>query len=867
MALNGSDGNMFRSGLKREHFEFHVAETSSAGDEFGFDYDDAWKEVRCEAVYAPPLAAVGSQPLLRYRCTFSAVPDLWIPNSELITVIIKRTAFMYPIGAAEVTLGTITVIDQASHINTLRTTTVDVVSGASVGVSTVIMIGASMGGTAVVQGFAMAALLHSPCASDADRMGSTIAYAFISWFSSIGPLYEVLGNLLVVVAVMAVQYGMVVYLTLLSANRLTHRDSLAMAHCPSFTFGVIQWLYVSSCAATFTLFATASPRGTARTEMAVAAGSLLLLCLVPVVAWYLCKRIAGTLRFKRYPDTLDFRNYHCCTCCVDAVVIDVALTDQIEPPTETSLDRFPIGAWMPRVDRRAFGSLFNHFGKLSQLHSVYPVCGSWVFLLVFSALLYLHLIPCRVGLFLAFVWASAWAALVVLSKPFRVPIFNRTDAALLLLVALVVLCVALQATLGRPSSAVAWAKFALELIFYWLLLVRTAYGGYLQWMEYFHWTRLFVDTELVTPSINIHDASFHNEFGAYDTEAIELQVMAAKDDQPHVPLLGDDRSPSQTLPESPAVVRGESGVLVAPQRAHWFSGAKASAQLDELLGQPVLMRRLAGVDRSRAKLGTSFLQPQQEALRSSLASHITVLETFDEKLFVFDPLSVDPPRLVVPPTQPVDPPRLEALPTQECIVNVSSMFLVPSQATNYVVNSVHSESICAVERIDVFITEEAQDIQVTDESSAGFGIADHIPQRVSVPIQGTSCKTQRAHRQFFFDPHGGETTSANDVTHHRPYQYISVDRRLQEVMRSDLHVSSKAPEVLPVNERPTDIVASLDSVFDDIEQGCQQDTSRRPFNSLKARDSGKVTFSHEVKVTDGGAKPKRTPRASLDDLL
>ena len=375
---------------------------------------------------------------LHVRCFFPSTPDFSIAELQTVFVSIFHSAFVHPTNFERKDhIGQFTISDsvvpdevQAAEILTGMTTLVTVLTAAN-----------------VFQGYSALTLLHAPCSTAADRLGTSFIWNFISPFYSLGRTHEVLGNIAIMLGVLVIQ--LLAAFVFMVVRKVELRVALEFFRCPNVSAVVMAWLYISTCAASFGLMST----DVISAGFVAAVGFVTCLVLPLSFTVLLWKHVKVHFTFYPYFES--------------------------EGPLRAF---YPTGFWVPVQQVRMFGPLFS----ITRETRFFWVMYQYVFQFVFCAILY---VPgrCEVRFYLAFMWAAACAVVVTIAQPFRVPALRFFDAAALGLVAVVALCLGLMVT--NPSVHTNNMKYIAEFTLTALLLVRLLYGLWLSYKEHFEWQR------------------------------------------------------------------------------------------------------------------------------------------------------------------------------------------------------------------------------------------------------------------------------------------------------------------------------------------------------------------------------------------
>ena len=390
--------------------------------------------------------------------------------------------------------------------------------------------------TASGPGLALVAILRSPCASTADELGTTIIWAIFSPFSSLGPLFEIFFNALLVFVVCLVHYVVLLLarlvLTLLrrrrELNKLgidvdlvpqgSHRGSWwdrLFEHCcvgikpffgmmrfPQVCIGVSHWLFVSSCAATFSLFRQSNRRDVGIATLSVV--TLVVFLVVHIVwIWWVSEAeyVRDPLNAK-YSDFEDSGDSHGAT---------LTKADENRLSRRHMEVRFFIvrscliygeGYWQPKLLRNMYGVVFDYVRGPRRLWAVYIL----VFEFVLCAIAYLPG-DCLLRWYFAFVWCVLVAATVGVAQPYRHPTMHKIDVLVLLFIGLVCLCLGCMVT--NPTDELALLKLSCECVVLILLVIRLMLQLYIVVVEWLAYRRIF-GVENYDQLVADQDAEFYS---------------------------------------------------------------------------------------------------------------------------------------------------------------------------------------------------------------------------------------------------------------------------------------------------------------------------------------------------------------------
>ena len=143
---------------------------------------------------------------------------------------------------------------------------------------------------------ALIVVLRSDCASDAENEATTIAIYFVSPFFALGPLWIVVGHIILAIVVAVAQLLIAAYLKHTDDSML-YADALKRVYFPNATHAVIQVLFMGSCYGTFELLLRGSGEGL---DIAVGVVGLLYILAVPVYTAAFIKKVIVPIRFVAY---------------------------------------------------------------------------------------------------------------------------------------------------------------------------------------------------------------------------------------------------------------------------------------------------------------------------------------------------------------------------------------------------------------------------------------------------------------------------------------------------------------------------------------------------------------------------------------
>ena len=419
-----------------------------------------------EVALADLLCSV-SQGRSSLHCRFPRAAGFSITGTQVVSVALKRNAFVNHIPSTSVLVGQILILDDASSAASYQ------VMAAAQSVASVIATGATaLMGAGPFEGFAMLAVLHSPCVSPTERSTFWIPWNFISPFASLGVGAEVSGNLLLVMSVV-VLHGIVVFVLQMKSSSAddTFLDVCSRFRFPFVALGVVKWLFVSTCSSVFSLI-FAPGRTAARSSFAVGfAWTGLFVVICTPILWQLVALKYCRVSFAEY-SIFQFQRY---------------------------LWLFPKGIWVPRSQRNAFGAIFNFCNGDRLWTAGYPLC----YQLILCFFVYSDtMATCATRMYWASAWSIVTSAFVLIVQPYRVAVFRVIHGVSVFMVALLALFVGLSAT--APSVELDVAKLTTEYVLVLILILRVLFELLLTMRER-HWALSVVEPETKEHTIDDDD--------------------------------------------------------------------------------------------------------------------------------------------------------------------------------------------------------------------------------------------------------------------------------------------------------------------------------------------------------------------------